>query len=77
MRNGALRDVARLPETEVSIAVKAPDVPQDQLFAADGHWSFGVHVDGSSDVLAGECDSPEELVARSANGPRSPTTPSR
>ena len=63
VRSSTLKDVARLPETEVSIAVKAPDIPQDQLFAADGHWSFGVHVDGSSDVLAGDCDSPEQLVA--------------
>src|SRR5690349_20552507 len=69
VRNGAITDVARLPETEVSIAVKAPDIPQDQLFAADGHWTFGVHVDGSSDVLAGECDSPEELVAQIGKRP--------
>ncbi|MGZ4197761.1 MAG: DNA polymerase I, partial [Solirubrobacteraceae bacterium] len=69
VRNGALKDVARLPETEVSIAVKAPDIPQDQLFAADGHWSFAVHVDGSSDVLAGDCDAPEELVAQIGKRP--------
>ena len=53
----------------MSIAVKAPDIPQDQLFAADGHWSFGVHVDGSSEVLAGDCDSPEELVAQIGKRP--------
>src|ERR1700760_1047252 len=69
VRNGAITDVARLPQTEVSIAVKAPDIPQDQLFAADGRWSFAVHVDGSSDVLAGDCDSPEELVAQIGKRP--------
>ena len=69
VRRSTLKDVARLPETEVSIAVKAPDIPQDQLFAADGHWSFGVHVDGSSDVLAGDCDSPEQLVAQIGKRP--------
>ncbi|HEY1508029.1 MAG TPA: DNA polymerase I [Solirubrobacteraceae bacterium] len=69
VREGVLADVGRLPETEVSIAVRPPEVPTDALFAADAHWSFGVHVDGSSDVLAGECDSPEELVAQVARRP--------
>src|SRR6476661_2725141 len=69
VRSSTLKDVARLPETEVSIAVRPPDTPQDQLFAADGHWSFGVHVDGSSDVLAGDCDSPEELVEQIGKRP--------
>jgi DNA polymerase-1 len=69
VREGALADVGRLPETEVAIAVRPPETPDDALFAADGHWSFGVHVDGASDVLAGDCDSPEELVARIGRRP--------
>jgi DNA polymerase-1 len=63
VRNGALGDVARLPETEVAIAVRAPETPEDALFAANSSWSFGVYIDGASDVLAGPCRRPEDLVA--------------
>jgi DNA polymerase I len=51
-----------LPDREVAIAVKAPETPPDQLFAPEEAWRFGVHVDGSGDVLAGSCERPEDVV---------------
>jgi DNA polymerase-1 len=55
-------DVARLPHKEVTIAVKAPQVPEDALFAAESSYRFGVHAEGSNQVLAGDADRPEDLV---------------
>jgi DNA polymerase-1 len=52
-----------LPDREVAIAVKAPETPPDQLFSPEEAWRFGVHVDGSRDVLAGPCERPEDVVA--------------
>jgi DNA polymerase I len=69
LRNGALPDVARLPGTEVAIAVRAPETPEDALFAANSSWSFGVYVDGASEVLAGPCQRPEDLVAQIGRRP--------
>jgi DNA polymerase I len=69
VRNGALPDLARLPETEVAIAVRAPETPEDALFAANSSWSFGVYVDGASEVLAGPCQRPEDLVAQIGRRP--------
>jgi DNA polymerase I len=69
VRNVGLPDVAGLPETEVAIAVRAPETPEDALFAANSSWSFGVYVGGASDVLTGPCDRPEDLVARIGKRP--------
>jgi DNA polymerase-1 len=69
VRNGRLPDVARLPETEVAIAVRAPETPDDALFAANSSWSFGVYIDGASDVLSGPCERPRELVAEIGRRP--------
>ncbi len=52
----------RLPQAEVGMAVKAPEVPEGELFAANESWHFGVHADGTGQVLAGECQRPEDLV---------------
>jgi DNA polymerase I len=62
LRQATLEDVARLPHTEVALAVRAPETPEDALFSADSAWRFGVYADGAKEVLAGTCDSPEELV---------------
>jgi DNA polymerase I len=62
VREATVADVQRLPSTEVAVAVRAPETPEGALFADDQQWHFGVHVDGSSEVLAGVTPSPEELV---------------
>jgi DNA polymerase-1 len=55
--------VKRLPETEVAVAMRAPETPEGALFAADAAWHFGVQADGAAEVLAGEAPSREALVA--------------
>jgi DNA polymerase-1 len=62
LRDATLDDVAKLPQTEVAIAVRPPDAPEDALFAPDPAYRFGVHAEGSATVLAGECARPEDLV---------------
>jgi DNA polymerase-1 len=47
---------------EVAIAVRAPETPADQLFAADPSHRFGIYAAGDAEVLAGPVDSPELLV---------------
>jgi DNA polymerase I len=67
--DATLDDVAKLPETEVAIAVRAQAVPEDALFAPDPGWRFGVYADGARQVLAGNCDRPEDLVRAVKNRP--------
>ena len=67
--NVKVADLTRLPDREVTIAVKAPETPTDQLFAPDQAWRFGVHLSGSRDVLAGACERPEDVVAALARRP--------
>ena len=63
VRNATLADVKKLPHTELAIAVQPPETPEGVLFAAtDQGWRFGVHQDGSKDVLSGATPDPEELV---------------
>jgi DNA polymerase-1 len=62
MRQGALADVGRFePGKEVTVAVRAPEIPEGQLVPTDAHWRFGVAA--GENVLVGACDGPEELVA--------------
>jgi DNA polymerase-1 len=69
VREATLADVGRLPQTELSVAVRAPEQPADALFAADPNWRFGVYAGGASDVLAGSCERPEDLVAAAGERP--------
>jgi DNA polymerase-1 len=62
LRQATLKDVGQLPHTEVAVATKPPETPEGVLFAADQSWRFGVHADGSGDVLAGDSESPEAVV---------------
>ncbi len=66
VRQGELRDVPGLRGAELSIAVRAPEVPEDALFVEGEPWRFGVH-GGEGTVLAGSCGRPEELVAACAD----------
>ncbi|HEY2650719.1 MAG TPA: DNA polymerase I [Solirubrobacteraceae bacterium] len=52
----------RLPQDEVAVAVSAPQVPEDALFAAESGHRFGLHPDGADYVLVGEAPGSEELV---------------
>jgi DNA polymerase-1 len=61
VRPASVADVARMPGREIAIAVRAPAVPEDALFAADPEWRFGAY-GGGAEVLAGTCPTPDELV---------------
>jgi DNA polymerase-1 len=63
VRDGGLEEVARLPSTEIAVAVRAPEVPDGALFADAAEWRFGAHVDGAPEVWAGTVPGPEALVA--------------
>jgi DNA polymerase-1 len=63
VRKASTEDVSRLPQTEVAIAVRAPETPADALFAADSSYRFGVHPVAAKHVLVGDCNGPEELVS--------------
>jgi DNA polymerase-1 len=53
----------RLPQaSEVAVAIRAPEKPADALFAESENWHFGVHSDGTKQVLAGDCARPEDLI---------------
>ncbi len=71
LRSAKLEDVARLPQTELSLAVHPPEVPVDQLFAADSGYRFGAFAGGAGggQVLAGSCERPEDLVAAAGSRP--------
>jgi DNA polymerase-1 len=59
---GTVEDLrARLPETEIAVAISAPEIPEDALFAADPEWRYGVYA-GGAEVLTGSVNRPEDLV---------------
>ncbi len=53
---------SRLPHSEVSLAVRAPEKPADALFAENENWHFAVHSDGAARVFAGDSARPEDVV---------------
>jgi DNA polymerase I len=63
VRPGGLAEVARLPHTDISVAVRPPETPEGALFAANAGWRFGAYADGAKDVVCGECASPVDLVS--------------
>jgi DNA polymerase-1 len=69
LRTISLADVARLSAVELAIAVRAPQTPEDALFAADESWHFGLHASGSAEALVGTCPRPEALVEALARRP--------
>ena len=60
VRAGKLDQVAGLAAGELSVAVRAPEQAEDQLFA-EGSWRFAVTA-GDGTVLCGDCERPEELA---------------
>jgi DNA polymerase-1 len=68
VREGSVADVVRMTGREIAIAVRAPEVPEDALFAADPEWRFGAY-GGGAEVLVGTCGAPDELVAALGSRP--------
>ncbi len=63
LREGSLRDVERLPQTEVAVAVRPPLVPEGALFAEnENEWHYGVYLDETREVIVGTIPQPEQLV---------------
>jgi DNA polymerase-1 len=63
LRKGSLRDVQRLAQAEVAVAVRPPIVPDGALFAEnENEWRFGVYVDETKEVLIGTVPDPAQLV---------------
>jgi DNA polymerase I len=68
VREGALADVVGFePGKEVTVAVRAPDIPEGQLVPTDTQWRFAVAAGAS--VLVGSCEGPEALVAALGDRP--------
>ncbi len=61
VRAGSLADVAGLAGDELVVAVRAGEVAEGELFAADPTWGFAVA--GPDEVLTGTIEDPAELVA--------------
>jgi DNA polymerase-1 len=63
VRETGLGELAnRLGSRPVSLAVRAPQVPEDALFSEQADYRFGLHQEGSEQVLVGAAPSSEELV---------------
>jgi DNA polymerase-1 len=62
VREVGLEEVRALPISEVTLAMRPPDQPDDALFAPAPEWRFGVHPNGDNRVLAGSSRGPEEVV---------------
>jgi DNA polymerase-1 len=68
-RAATIRELSSLPPSEVAIAVTPPLAPEGALFAPDQSWRFGVRAKGASEVLVGDCQGPEQVVAALAERP--------
>ncbi|HEY2437523.1 MAG TPA: DNA polymerase I, partial [Solirubrobacteraceae bacterium] len=63
VRETSLAELAnRLGGRPVSLAVRAPEVPEDALFSEQEDYRFGVHQEGSEQVLVGAAPGSGELV---------------
>jgi DNA polymerase I len=63
LRTGTLRDVERLLQAEVTVAVRSPLVPEGALFAEnENEFRFAVYVDDTKEVITGTVPQPELLV---------------
>jgi DNA polymerase I len=70
LRPAVLAEVPRLLGSRpVAAAVRAPEVPEDALFAEQSEYRFGLHQEGSNQVLVGDAPSPEELVGALGDRP--------
>ncbi|MGA2320790.1 MAG: DNA polymerase I [Solirubrobacteraceae bacterium] len=84
VRAGTPADIGRLPSGELRVVVSAVKPPEGALFAEGAPWRFAValaplHEDeqgspreqagSASEVLAGDCGGPEEIVTACADHP--------
>ncbi|HEX3433584.1 MAG TPA: DNA polymerase I [Solirubrobacteraceae bacterium] len=74
VRTGALANIAKLgpSDGELALVVREVETPEGELFAEGAPWRFAASASGetkAADVLAGDCDGPEEVVAACAERP--------
>ena len=80
VRSGAPPDIARLgdADAELHVVARETEAPEGALFAEGAPWRFAVAVApggrgfrrrGPVEVLAGDCDGPEEVVAACGERP--------
>ncbi len=70
LREVSLNDVPRLAgHTPLAVAVRAPQVPEDALFAETSSFRFGLHREDSDQVLVGDAPSTEALVGAVGESP--------
>ena len=63
LRKGTLKDVERLPQGEVTVAVRPPLVPEGALFAEnENEFRFAAYVEDTREVIVGTVPQPELLV---------------
>jgi DNA polymerase I len=62
VKQATLEDLKKLPHAEIALAVRAPEVPEDVLFAPEEGWRFAVHADETPSVLVGTAQRPEDVV---------------
>jgi len=69
VRAGAPSELRRLgsPRAELCVVASATEPPEGELFAEGPAWRFAVAADG--EVLCGECDAPEQVVAELGDRP--------
>jgi DNA polymerase-1 len=64
VRSGTPADIARLdpPGSELALVVRAVEAPEGELFVEGAPWRFAA-TSGAGEVLAGDCEGPEQVVA--------------
>ena len=67
VRAARLADVARLPDEELVLVARPPEIPEGELLAVDSSWRFAVA--GPGGVLTGTMDDPAQLVAAAGERP--------
>ena len=67
VRSGAVAGIPGLGAGELCVAVRQAEVPEGALFAEDSGWRFAVA--SGEEVLAGDCEGPEEVAAACAELP--------
>jgi DNA polymerase I len=67
VRAGTVGDIPRLGEGELCLAVRESEVPEGALFAQESGWRFAAAC--GEDVLAGDCEGPEEVATACGGRP--------
>ncbi len=68
VRTAGLEAVVGLGEGPIALAARAPEAPEDQLFAMQRPWRFGAYAQGA-EALAGDCPGPSALAAAAGSRP--------